>query len=93
MSNRPHTIGDAPIEERFFTQMQAIAGVLDEQLNPQLLIGDPIRTHGFVLLVFPFGSTKGRCNYISNADRKDVITMLKEQLAYFEGMPQSKGRA
>lgn len=91
MRNRPHTIGDAPIEERFFVQMQAIASVLDEQLNPALPRGQ--RTTGFVLLVFPFDSVRGRCNYVSNADRKDVVTMLKEQLAYFEGMPPSEGRA
>lgn len=93
MSDRPHTIGDAPIEDRFFAQMQAIASVLDEQLNPGQPLGT--RTTGFVLLVFPFGTATDshRCNYISNADRKDVVTMLKEQLAYFEGMPRSKGRA
>lgn len=91
MSDRPHNIGDAPIEERFFTQMQALASVLDEQFNPGVARGE--RTTGFVLLVFPFGNTDGRCNYISNADRKDVVTMLREQLAYFEGMPRAKGRA
>lgn len=90
MSDRPHSIGDQPIEKRFFLQMQAIAAVLDEQLNPDFARGQ--RTTGFVLLMFPFGSVKGRCNYISNADRKDVVTMLKEQLAYFEGMPSQEGR-
>jgi hypothetical protein len=85
-----HTIGDGPIEQRFFTQMQAIASVLDERLNPGL--PQRPRKTGFVLLVFPFGSVRGRCNYISNAAREDVVTMLKEQLAYFEGMPSVEGR-
>lgn len=91
MSDEPHTIGDAPIEGAYFAQMQAIASVLDEQFNPGAARGQ--RTTGFVLLVFPFGNTDGRCNYISNADRADVVTMLKEQLARFEGMPGGRGRA
>ena len=32
-------------------------------------------------------------NYISNADRADVVTLLKEQLARFEGQPEMKGSA
>lgn len=92
MNDRPHTIGDAPIDEQYLAQMQAIASVLDEQFNPGMAVSGQ-RTTGFVLLVFPFWSTEGRCNYISNADRKDVVTMLREQLAYFEGMPRAKGRA
>jgi hypothetical protein len=90
VNKRPHNLGDAPIEERFFIQMQAIAGVLDESFNPGAARGQ--RETGFILLVLPFGGPKGqRCNYVSNADRRDVITMLKEQLAYFEGMPQGEG--
>jgi hypothetical protein len=27
----------------------------------------------------------GRCNYISNADRKDVVALMKEQIKLFEG--------
>ena len=52
------------------------------------------RKVGFVLLVFPFGSGEGRCNYISNgASRRDIVTMMKEQIARFEGQPEMEGRA
>jgi hypothetical protein len=52
------------------------------------------REVGFVLLVFPFGEKEGRCNYISNgADRRDIVTMMKEQIKRFEGQPEMSGRA
>jgi len=44
-------------------------------------------------LFFPFEGREGRCNYISNAAREDVLTLLKEQVARFEGQPEMKGRA
>lgn len=43
------------------------------------------REVGFVLLVFPYGSNDGRCNYISNgADRKDMVKLLREQANRFD---------
>ena len=44
-------------------------------------------------MVFPFEGFEGRANYISNASRKDIIVLLKEQLARFQGQPDIKGRA
>lgn len=89
MSDR---IGDAAIEKRYRAQMEAIARTLDEFLNDGTKGKD--RQTGFVLLVFPFNSQDGRCNYISNgADRRDIVTMMKEQIARFEGQPEMKGRA
>lgn len=85
-------LGDAPIEEDYREKMNVIARTLDDFLNS----GDKgeARKTGFVLLVFPFGSQDGRCNYISNgADRRDIVTMMKEQIARFEGQPQMKGNA
>lgn len=76
-------IGSGPIEEQQRGVMNALASVLDEALNPRRT-----RRIGFVLMVFPFNAP-GRCNYISNADRADVVTMLREQLAYFDGMPEN----
>jgi hypothetical protein len=48
-----------------------------------------------VLLVFPFGEGEEgqRANYISNADREDVVTLLKEQIKRFEGQPEMTGHA
>jgi hypothetical protein len=85
-----HQLGDAPIEEPFRKRMNELARLLDDYFN-----GDAkgkTRKTGFILMVFPFGESEGRCNYISNgADRKDVVTMLKEQIRRFEGQPEMKG--
>lgn len=70
--------------------MQGLAAGIDELLNQQRR---PKR-NGFVLLVFPFGAEEGkRCNYVSNAERKDIISLLKEMTARFEGQPEQSGRA
>lgn len=76
-------LGDAPIEPAYVEKMQILVAALDQVFNGDLRGGD--RGTGFVLLVFPFGSKDGRCNYISNgADRADVLRLLKEQAARFE---------
>ena len=92
-SKRRHELGDAPIEPQYVKQMKAIAQVLNETFNGDLKGKD--RPTGFVLMVFPFGDAfDGRCNYISNgADRNDVVTLMKEMIARFEGQPEMKGRA
>jgi hypothetical protein len=85
-------LGDAAIEGRYREQMRDLAAVLDEFFNGDAKGVD--RKTGFVLMVFPFGAQDGRCNYISNgADRRDIVTMMKEQIARFEGQPEMKGRA
>jgi hypothetical protein len=77
-------LGDAPIEQAYSQQMRTVALALDRVFNGNKR-GDE-RDTGFVLLVFPFGSENGRCNYISNgADRGDVMKLLKEQIQHFEG--------
>lgn len=87
-----HTLGDAPIEPEFIEMMNKVAAGLDRIFNGEAR-GDERQT-GFVLLVFPFGEKEGRCNYISNgADRKDIVTMMKEQIKRFEGQPEMKGHA
>ena len=85
-----HILGDAPIEKEYRELMQAIAGTLDGYFNGSARGED--RKIGFVLLVFPLGEAEGRCNYISNgADRRDIVTLFKEQIARFEGQPEMKG--
>jgi len=75
-------LGDAPIEPEYVEKMQLIAQMLDRAFNGDLRLND--RTTGFVLLVFPFGTKDGRCNYISNgADRADVLKLLEEQAQRF----------
>lgn len=75
-----------PIDPKYFELMNAVAEVLDETFNVQ---GVTPKKMGFVLLTFPFGDHNGgRCNYISNgANRADIISMFKEMIARFEGMP------
>jgi hypothetical protein len=90
MTQKPETLGDGPIEEAYRVKMNQLAGFLDEFFNGDLRGED--RQVGFCLMVFPFTS-EGRANYISNANRADVVTLLKEQLARFEGQPEMKGTA
>lgn len=85
-------LGDGPIEAKYRQKMNDLARGLDEILNGGVKGKD--RETGFVLLVFPFGNTDGRCNYISNgADRRDIVVMMKEQIKRFEGQPEMKGTA
>lgn len=88
-----HTLGDAPIESAYIEQMKALASVIDETFNGGTRGKN--RKTGFVLLVFPFEEVagSGRANYISNADRDDIVTMLKEQIKRFEGQPDVTGHA
>lgn len=87
-------LGDAPIEEAYRDQMAHLAMAIDRYFNGEAKAKD--RKTGFVLMVYPFndeGRTDGRCNYISNgADRRDVVTLMKEMIARFEGQPEMKGR-
>lgn len=85
-------LGDAPIDPEYHATMTTIAKVLDEAFNGT--DRGKARQTGFVLLVFPFGEKEGRCNYISNgADRRDVMTLMREQIARFQGSPDQTGRA
>lgn len=87
-----HQLGDAPIQAEYRARMEVVVRGLDEIFNGDLRGND--RETGFVLLVFPFGATDGRCNFISNgADRKDIVCLFKEMIARFEGQPEMKGRA
>jgi hypothetical protein len=78
-------LGDGPIEDAYVERMNAIAHVVDRVFN-----GDTQgveRSTGFVLMVFPYGSKDGRCNYISNgADRGDVVKLMREMIERFEGL-------
>lgn len=85
-------LGDAAIEPAFVEAMKEIAKFADYVLNGDAKGKD--RKIGFALLVFPYGSTDGRCNYISNgADRRDMAVLLREQSARFMGQAEMKGRA
>lgn len=81
-----------PIEKEFREKMNRLARVIDQELNPNRSEG---RENGFVVLMFKFGAVEaGRMNYISNAQREDMVCALKELVAQFEGrvMPEAKGQ-
>jgi len=89
-------LGDAPIEPEYEMKMQALGATIDEVFNgpeasQQEVPGD--RAVGFCLMVFNTGEGPGRCNFLSNCVREDVIVLLKEQLARFQGQPEIEGRA
>lgn len=74
----------AEVEKEYVQKMQELARFLDFSFNEE--VGHKTRAVGFCLLIFRFDEAKrGRMNYISNADRKDMIAALKELIAQMEG--------
>jgi len=85
-------LGDGPVEESYREMLQGVARALDQTFNKGAKGAD--RKLGFVLLLFEFGEAMGRCSYISNgADRRDIVTMFREQIKRFEGQPDVRGTA
>lgn len=71
-----------PIQQRYRKQMNALAQQLDRFFNGE----KTPKKVGFVLLIAEFGVIEGgRVNYISNADRADMLAMMKEYIARAEG--------
>lgn len=85
-------LGDAPIEPPYREMLNVIARAIDKFINGSMPRDTSKDENGFILMMFPFKDHEGRCNYISNARRADVVVLLREQLARFEGMPEAKGR-
>ncbi|MXO73452.1 hypothetical protein [Alteraurantiacibacter buctensis] len=70
-----------PIQADQRELMNAIARSLDDVFNP-----GETRRIAFVVLTAKFGDYEGgRVNYISNGERADIICMMKETIARFEG--------
>lgn len=90
---QPHRrLGDAPIGAGYHAKMTAIMQAVDGFFNGEAK--GPGKKVGVVLMVFPYGDTTGRCNYMSNgADRKDIVALMRETIARFEGQPEITGRA
>jgi len=72
-----------------------VEGLLVEPMNvaANLLNGGLPEGYGFALLVFGLGEAEGYMNYISNANREDMICALKELVANFEGRTQDPPRS
>jgi hypothetical protein len=82
MSEHQGGLGDAPVDPEYIEQMKAMAHFLDEHFNGAGVAPFQRKTC-FVLMVTPFGAG-GRCNYISNGTRPEVLEMLKQQVKRFE---------
>lgn len=70
-------LDDKEEEERIRGQLNKLALILDEGLNEGQEGED--RTYGFALLIFRFGQEGEKCdiNYISNAEREDMIAAMR----------------
>lgn len=65
-----------PIEPQYRDMMNALATGINEVLGGL----------GFALLMFEHGNVEGgRVNYISNSNREDMISAMREWLARAEG--------
>lgn len=65
-----------PIDPKYREKMRAVAEALDDVFRPA----------GFALLIFPLNEPhEGRVNYISNANREDMLAAMKEFIARNEG--------
>lgn len=79
------------IDPKYHAAMNRLAPMIDQFFNGDTTGDD--RKVGFFLGVFNFrdGGKDGRFNYISNANRDDIIVLLKEMRAKFEGQPDIEG--
>lgn len=80
-----NSLGDGPVEQEYIEKMRTVARGIDHHFNGTLL---GKRSIGFILMVFPFDKPEGRCNYMSNAQRAEVLQLLKEQVKRFEEQAQ-----
>ena len=70
-----------PIQKEHRERMNAVANAIDQGFNP-----GGSKKVAFVLLTANFGDYEGgRVNYISNGHRADIVSMMKELIARFEG--------
>jgi hypothetical protein len=88
-----YRLGDGPVERDYRQAMAGVMQALDEFIN-----GPPgpdyVKRTGIIVMMFPYGEVEGRCNFMSNgADRRDVVTLMKEMIARFEGQPEITGKA
>ena len=78
---------EQPIEPEFEKRMRLLADILDMTFNQGYKGHD--RKVAFALFVFKFGSGPDhRSNYVSNANREDMLATLKEFIARAEGRYQ-----
>jgi hypothetical protein len=86
-------LGDGPVQEEYHAKMSAVAAAIDHFFNDGAKGDD--RKIGYCLMVFPIGDDMtGRCNYMSNGiSREDIVVLMKEMIARFQGQPEVRGTA
>lgn len=85
-------LGDAPVQAEYHAKMETVMRTIDEYMNGEAR--GPDRKVGIVVMMFPYGDVSGRCNYMSNgANRSDIVTLMREMIARFEGQPALSGKA
>lgn len=88
---KTHQYGDGPVDTEYMEKMRRIMQFLDEFVNGKKT-PDRKKEIAVVVMMFPFGDKPdGRVNYMSNGvDRRDMVVLMKEQIARFEGMPTNE---
>ena len=75
------------IEDFMEVTAEAIERLLEKEFEEHM---------GFMLLVFPFGGPDGVAHYVSNANREDMIKVLREKADVLEkgaDIPRTVGEA
>lgn len=72
---------EGPVDPKIVQEMTALSRT----------IADMVKPYGFALLIFDFGDS-GRMNYMSNANRTDMIKALKELIRNLERSEKIKRR-
>lgn len=60
-------------------------GLRDSMKRVGSILGEVLGDKGFALLVFDLRTTEGFMSYISNAEREDMLTAMREFIAVNEG--------
>lgn len=71
-----------PVDPKYRELLNATAKGLDDIFNGE----EKPRRIGFALFIFEFGKVEGgRVNYVSNAERAEMLVAVREWLARAEG--------
>jgi len=73
---------DNEVESTIRTELRAIGKIIDKYVK--MRYGDRMC---WLVAMFPYNEG-GRFNYMCPGKREDIIVLLKEMLARFEGMPE-----
>ncbi len=87
-------LGDAPVEPQVQDYIVAATEAIDALLNGK--DNSVPKKAGIVMMIFPYGdnSKGGKVIFTSNgASHNDLVVLMKEMIARFEGQPEVTGTA